>query len=91
MEWKQSVDGLKAPVEEFKANMQETLDEAKQRSDGVKSELGRMKQPVKETQTVLGEVKETLSASAEVLYKRKRYLRLFSRKRKPQTTKARRL
>ncbi|MFD2875233.1 hypothetical protein ACFTAO_03515 [Paenibacillus rhizoplanae] len=58
----------------------------------MKSELGRMKQSVKDTQEVLGEVKETLSASAEVLYKRRRYLRLFSRKKgRPMAAKALRL
>ncbi|WP_312150315.1 hypothetical protein, partial [Paenibacillus odorifer] len=85
----QSVEGLKEPIDEMKGNIQITLEQAKDRSEGFKSEINRMKECVEETKLVVNEAKETVMEAGEVLYTQKRYKRLLKKQnRKMQPAKA---
>jgi hypothetical protein len=72
----------------MKGNIQITLEQAKDRSEGFKSEFNRMKECVQETKLVVQETKQTVMGAGEVLYTQKRYKRLLNRNRKMQPAKA---
>lgn len=80
--------GLKEPIDEMKGNIQVTLEQVKDRSEGLKSEINRIKECVEETKLVVNEAKQTVMEAGDVLYTQKRYKRLLNRNRKMQPAKA---
>jgi len=63
----------------MKLSIQQTLGQAKDRSEGIGSEVSRMKECVQETKDALSEAKQTVTDAAEVLYTQKLRKRLLGR------------
>ncbi|WP_339289521.1 hypothetical protein [Paenibacillus sp. FSL E2-0201] len=79
---------MKEPIDEMKVNIQATLEQAKDRSEGLQSEINRLKECVEETKLVVTETKQSVMEAGEVLYTQKRYKRLLNRNRKTKPAKA---